>query len=112
MNLKAPIRNEDAERDCTRAIELDGRNVKGWFRRGQARVGLNRLEDAQKGARDGQQYSYTLTRASVDFERVLQLEPKNDAAQQEIRKVAQAVQDRNARLHSKKVHISYVVSIC
>ena len=42
-------RNEDAERDCARVIELDGRNVKAWFRRGQAREGLARLDDAKKG---------------------------------------------------------------
>lgn len=37
----------------------------------------------------------------VDFERVLQLEPKNDAAQQEVKKVAQAILERDAKM--KKV---------
>ena len=54
MNLKAPIRNEDAERDCARVIELDSKSVKAWFRRGQARMSLSHLEDAKSG-----QFSYT-----------------------------------------------------
>lgn len=37
----------------------------------------------------------------VDFEYVLKLESKNDAAQQEVKKVAQAILERNARM--KKV---------
>ncbi|KAI0086569.1 hypothetical protein BDY19DRAFT_995857 [Irpex rosettiformis] len=77
-------KNEDADRDCTRVIELDSRNVKGWFRRGQARASLNRLEDAKQ-----------------DFERVLQLDPQNDASQQEVKKVVQAIQERNSKLKNK-----------
>ncbi|KAI0699139.1 hypothetical protein BC835DRAFT_1461661 [Cytidiella melzeri] len=77
-------KNEDADRDCTRVIELDGKNVKGWFRRGQARAALARLDDAKK-----------------DFERVLQLEPQNSAAQQEVKKVTQAIQERDFKLKKK-----------
>jgi len=42
-------RNEDAERDCTTVIKLNASNVKALFRRGQARIALNKLSDAQKG---------------------------------------------------------------
>ncbi|EJF65951.1 TPR-like protein [Dichomitus squalens LYAD-421 SS1] len=43
-------KNEDAERDCETVIRLDKKNVKGYFRRGQARVALQRLKDAEAGA--------------------------------------------------------------
>jgi tetratricopeptide (TPR) repeat protein len=42
-------RNEDAERDCTTVVTLHASNVKGLFRRAQARTALNKLSDAQKG---------------------------------------------------------------
>ena len=43
-------RNEDAERDCDAVLRLDGKNVKGFFRRGQARVALQKLKEAEAGA--------------------------------------------------------------
>ncbi|KAI0768962.1 hypothetical protein BD413DRAFT_478204, partial [Trametes elegans] len=42
-------KNEDAERDCDAVLRLDGKNVKGIFRRGQARVALQKLNDAEAG---------------------------------------------------------------
>ena len=42
-------RNEDAERDCSTVLDLGKNNVKGLFRRGQARVALGKLLDARKG---------------------------------------------------------------
>lgn len=63
MNLKPPIRNEDAERDCTRVIELDSKSVKAWFRRGQARISLSHLEDAKSG-----KFVYTVLKDLSNFE--------------------------------------------
>ena len=42
-------RNEDAERDCDAVLRLDGKNVKGLFRRGQARLVLLKLKEAEAG---------------------------------------------------------------
>lgn len=42
-------RNEDAERDCTAVLALSAFNAKALFRRGQARVGLGRLNEAEQG---------------------------------------------------------------
>lgn len=42
-------RNEDAERDCTTVLSLNPGNVKALFRRAQARVGLGKYVDAQRG---------------------------------------------------------------
>lgn len=42
-------RSEDAERDCDRVLALDPKNVKAVFRRGQARVGRQKLAEARAG---------------------------------------------------------------
>ena len=49
-----------------------------------------------------------LTEGSLDFERVLRLDPKNDAAQQELKKVVHAIQERDSRL--KKVRHKCLVT--
>ncbi|RPD80169.1 TPR-like protein, partial [Lentinus tigrinus ALCF2SS1-7] len=43
-------KNEDAERDCDAVLRIDKKNVKGYFRRGQARVALQKLKEAEAGA--------------------------------------------------------------
>jgi hypothetical protein len=48
-NLSWSNRNEDAERDCNTVLNLSPNNVKALFRRGQARVGMGKLLEAQKG---------------------------------------------------------------
>ena len=48
-------RNEDAERDCSRVLELSPDNVKALFRRSQARIGMGYLTEAHIGV-----YRYTL----------------------------------------------------
>lgn len=40
-------RYEDAERDCTKVLALSPKNVKAFFRRGQARRALGNLDDAR-----------------------------------------------------------------
>jgi RNA polymerase II-associated protein 3 len=42
-------RNADAERDCTTVLVLSAFNVKALFRRGQARVGMGKLDEARQG---------------------------------------------------------------
>lgn len=72
-------KNEDAERDCTTVLRLDAKNVKAMFRRGQARVALERLKEARD-----------------DFQKALVLEPSNDAVKQELKKAEDAL-----KAHSK-----------
>ncbi|KAI0671049.1 hypothetical protein C8Q78DRAFT_1033682 [Trametes maxima] len=67
-------KNEDAERDCDSVIRIDGKNVKGLFRRGQARVALQKLREAE-----------------ADFTEVLRLDPANQTAKQELVKVQDAL---------------------
>lgn len=42
-------RFEDAERDCSTVIRLDPQNAKAWYRRAQARQGLDVWDDALAG---------------------------------------------------------------
>ncbi|EPQ54687.1 TPR-like protein, partial [Gloeophyllum trabeum ATCC 11539] len=42
-------KNEDAERDCSTVLGLSAKNAKAYFRRGQARLGLEKYAEAQAG---------------------------------------------------------------
>ncbi|THH23072.1 hypothetical protein EUX98_g8108 [Antrodiella citrinella] len=61
---------QDAERDCTTVIRLDSRSPKAWYRRAQARQGLDIWDDAL-----------------ADFKQVLALEPANELVKQDIARV-------------------------
>ncbi|KAH8077044.1 hypothetical protein BXZ70DRAFT_1013068 [Cristinia sonorae] len=61
---------QDAERDCTTVIRLDARNPKAWYRRAQARQGLDLWDDALD-----------------DYRQVLVLEPSNALVKQDIERV-------------------------
>ncbi|XP_062931081.1 RNA polymerase II-associated protein 3 [Cynocephalus volans] len=63
-----------AESDCNLAIALNRNYTKAYARRGAARFALRKLEDAKK-----------------DYEKVLELEPNNFEASNELRKVNQAL---------------------
>ncbi|XP_057343494.1 RNA polymerase II-associated protein 3 [Manis pentadactyla] len=63
-----------AESDCNLAIALDRSYAKAYGRRGAARFVLQKLEDARK-----------------DYEKVLELEPNNFEAMNELRKINQAL---------------------
>ena len=93
-----PSRNQDAERDCSRVLALDAQNVKAMFRRGQARVRLQKLADA----RDGRSLFYARPdsnsgnqRRDADFQRALQIDPANDAARAELQKVEEALRTQS-----------------
>ncbi|XP_023086987.1 RNA polymerase II-associated protein 3 [Piliocolobus tephrosceles] len=63
-----------AESDCNLAIALNRSYTKAYSRRGAARFALQKLEEARK-----------------DYERVLELEPNNFEATNELRKINQAL---------------------
>lgn len=64
-----------AEVDCTLSITLDPKYVKAFHRRGTARIGLKKLNEAKE-----------------DFEEVLKLEPFNKEAQKELIKIEKEVE--------------------
>ena len=57
----------EAKAECDKVLALDPKNVKALFRRGQAYIGLGSPETAIK-----------------DFKAVLEIEPKNAAATQQV----------------------------
>uniref|UniRef100_A0A8C4FHU6 RNA polymerase II-associated protein 3 n=1 Tax=Catagonus wagneri TaxID=51154 RepID=A0A8C4FHU6_9CETA len=63
-----------AESDCNLALALNRSYTKAYSRRGAARFALQKLEDAKK-----------------DYEKVLELEPNNFEATNELRKINQAL---------------------
>uniref|UniRef100_A0A670YWR1 Protein unc-45 homolog B n=2 Tax=Pseudonaja textilis TaxID=8673 RepID=A0A670YWR1_PSETE len=66
-----------AEVDASRALELDGHDVKSLFRRSQALRGLGRLD-----------------RAASDLQRCVRLEPKNKAFQEALRDLGSSAQEK------------------
>jgi len=74
------FRNEDAERDCTRVLESSPDNVKALFRRSQARTGMGNFTEAHK-----------------DILKVLKVEPSNQPAQQELKKVASLIEEEKSK---------------
>ncbi|UJR28504.1 hypothetical protein I4U23_009742 [Adineta vaga] len=81
--------NQHAEciRACDAALELDSKNEKCLFRRGQSQIAMNRYEEAIK-----------------DFQQVLKLNPSNTAANQHIqtcREHLKAYQQQEKQLYAK-----------
>ncbi|XP_039217949.1 protein unc-45 homolog A [Crotalus tigris] len=66
-----------AEADASRALELDGHDVKSLFRRSQALRGLGRLD-----------------RAASDLQLCVRLEPKNKAFQEALRDLGSSAQEK------------------
>lgn len=73
-----------AESDCSLAIALNRSYTKAYARRGAARFALQKLEDAKK-----------------DYEKVLELEPNNFEATNELKKIDQALTSKN-KSHPKE----------
>ncbi|XP_074595160.1 mitochondrial import receptor subunit TOM70-like [Brevipalpus obovatus] len=67
LNMKMP---REAELDCDSAISLDSKFIKGYYRRGLARKMLNKLKFALE-----------------DFEKTLELDPKNIQCGNEIKTI-------------------------
>ena len=67
-------------RNCTSVLEKDTASVKALYRRGQALVSLNSLEDAKK-----------------DFLRVKEIEPNNKAVDKQLRELEVKVRAHNAK---------------
>ncbi|KAF8073441.1 hypothetical protein FPV67DRAFT_1477851 [Lyophyllum atratum] len=73
-------KHEDAERDCTTVLNLSALNAKALFRRGQARLGMGKLDEALS-----------------DFTQALKREPSNDAIKQEIKKVNDLLEKKRSK---------------
>jgi len=67
-----------ARKSCDKALEIESQNVKGLFRRGQANFGLSEYELAKR-----------------DFSEVLNIEPKNKAARDQLKSVVMKVKEIN-----------------
>lgn len=79
-------------------LKLAPKNPKALFRRGQARVGLDKLIDAQKGMLNPVDRIYYLNECSTDFDEALLLEPANKT-------VADALADVGAKIQAKKAKV-------
>ncbi|EEB93863.1 hypothetical protein MPER_07429, partial [Moniliophthora perniciosa FA553] len=73
-------KNEDAERDCTTVLTLSPSNVKAIFRRGQARLGMGKLDEAK-----------------ADFEAAAKIEPGNQAVKDELEKIRVLAQKKASK---------------
>ena len=77
----------EAEKLCTRALELDSRNVKALLRRAKCRIGRGDFAEAR-----------------ADLDRVKELEPWNFEAEEQLRRLREGVRDgvkREAKLASE-----------
>lgn len=93
-------RNEDAERDCTSALSLNANNVKALFRRAQARAGIEKLPEAKQGARFDHVGLRISTDDVSDLEQAVKWDPKNDSAQQELKRVNELLDKSKAKVGS------------
>ncbi|RDB15279.1 RNA polymerase II-associated protein 3 [Hypsizygus marmoreus] len=73
-------KNEDAERDCTTVLTLSALNPKALFRRGQARLGLDKLDEAME-----------------DLTQALKREPANESVKIELKKAAELLEKKKAK---------------
>lgn len=67
---------EDADRDCTKVLQLDAKNVKALWRRAQARREIGRLEDAEDDLRAASQIDPGNEAVRLDLEKVLAIKAK------------------------------------
>ncbi|KAI0078217.1 hypothetical protein K474DRAFT_1746054 [Panus rudis PR-1116 ss-1] len=102
-------KHEDAERDCSKVIGLDAKNVKAWFRRAQARIGMEKYQEALAG----KLVTYFCTRPRVqiqqgdrygDLREAAKLEASNQDVRREISKTEGALRAKEARVREKASH--------
>ncbi|KAJ3427422.1 RNA polymerase ii-associated protein [Anaeramoeba flamelloides] len=80
---------KSAEEDCTRALQIDPKFIKAWFRRGLARKNLKNYRFAIK-----------------DFKKVLKLQPENQASVKEILAINKQIKQDNPLNSSQKTNSS------
>ena len=75
-----------AEEDCTLSLSLDQTYLKAWLRRATAREKLGKLVEAQQGEGEKKPPSncVCVCSPSLDFEKVLEMEPGNKLAKSEL----------------------------
>ncbi|KAG5644906.1 hypothetical protein DXG03_007458 [Asterophora parasitica] len=78
-------KNEDAERDCTTVLTLSALNAKALFRRGQARLGMGKYDDAL-----------------TDLNHALEREPENAAVKAELSKVKDLLEKHKTKTSKAK----------
>lgn len=94
-------RYQDAERDCEKVLQLDSENIKGLFRRAQARAGVGKLTEAQAGLYFiccGQDSWLLISIGYADLLKVIKIEPNNALARQEL----ESIKARIAKVEGKK----------
>lgn len=97
-----PRRFEDAERDCTKVLNLSPKNVKAYFRRGQANVGQSRFIEARRGMLSVPIVIHIHYNSVylLDFTEALKLEPDNKTTKEELRKIAERIETEKRRVLS------------
>lgn len=91
MRLKTVFSFLEAEKDCTRGIQLQPKNVKALWRRGIALRELGRVNEARRGnemLNICRGYGFVLTKwLLLDFEAGLTIEPNNKSILDELKKL-------------------------
>lgn len=89
---KANCRYVEAERDATRAIQYDEKNVKAYYRRGMSYREHRRFREAKEGKKSIRAYKRIrklTVLAALDVEEGLKLDTKNAALLAELEKIDQ-----------------------
>ncbi|KAF5380284.1 hypothetical protein D9757_007976 [Collybiopsis confluens] len=90
---------EDAERDCTTVLTLNKSNVKALFRRAQARRGLSKLDEAQKGVVIAFIELFHSVNEFIDLDLAVSIDPSNDLVKTEL----SSIKDQIWRISSQEV---------
>ncbi|KAI0256991.1 hypothetical protein BJV78DRAFT_1150863 [Lactifluus subvellereus] len=96
LSTRSGTRNEDAERDCTTALNLSNKNVKAFFRRAQARTALDKLGEAHNGAWS----TYV-----PHLQRALRIELNNEAVKTELARVDGLIVAGKGKIRSAPIEV-------